>query len=62
MLIQLRDGLIVSQNMILWAGRNGNYTEVFLKSGRMESIWDEDKTVWHSLEEATKKRGTDERW
>lgn len=62
-LIKLKDGLIVSSDLILAANRCGNYTHIFFKNDRMlmEQIWDEDLTVWNRIEKSTESSPTVER-
>jgi len=54
MLIQLDKNEIVDSSYILWAKRNGNYTNVQLKDGSMfQQIWDEDEEVWYQIRKAS---------
>ena len=54
MLIQLDKNKIVDSSYILWAKRNGNYTDVQLKDGFMfQQIWDEDAEVWYQIRKAS---------
>ena len=56
MLIQLGKNEIVDSSYILWAKRNGNYTNVQLKDGSMfQQIWDEDEEVWYQIRKASEK-------
>ena len=53
-LIKLSDDFVVHPNEIKYAVRSGNYTNVFLMSGRMEQIWDEWHEVWDAILSHTK--------
>ena len=53
MLIQLGKHQIVDSSFILWAKRNGNYTNVQLKDVSIfYQIWDEDEKVWNRIRKA----------
>jgi len=56
MLIQLDKHEIVDSSYILWARRNGNYTDVQLKDGNIfKQIWDENEDVWYEIRKAQEK-------
>ena len=56
MLIQLDKHEIVDSSYILWAKRNGNYTDVQLKDGNIfKQIWDENEDVWYQIIKAQEK-------
>ena len=56
MLIQLNKNEIVDSSYILWAKRNGNYTDVQLKNGNIfNQIWDEGEDVWNQIRKAQEK-------
>jgi hypothetical protein len=56
MLIQLNEDEIVNSSYILWAKRNGNYTDVKLKNSSIFiQILDANKDVWNQIEKASEK-------
>ncbi len=60
-LIQIDDGFVLNSESILVATRNGNYTEIayrrpFSDVPDFRTVWDEDKRVWNSINEAVEEK------
>ena len=56
MLIQLNEHEIVDSSYILWARRNGNYTNVQLKNDCIfRQIWDSNEHIWNQIIKAQEK-------